>query len=170
MGNSVNSKQRLETVNDDEIKFFSFEGQTLNAKVSNVYDADTIHVIIEILDNRFYKFKVRLNRIDSPEIKPLKTCNYRDLNINCAKKCKLILSDIILGKIVEVKCNEYDKYGRILADVYYKGVNINDLLIDNKLVKSYLGNKKTEWTIDELNHIDSFNYEQFKNNNVNLFK
>lgn len=164
------SKQKLLNLNDNDVKFFSFEGKTLDAKVSNIYDADTIYVIIELSDNTFYKFKIRLNRIDSPEIKPLKSCINRDLNISSAKKCKSLLSDMIMFKIVKLKCYDYDKYGRILADVIYNDVNINDLLLQNKLVKEYFGNKKTEWTLDELKYIEDFDVLDFKEKNKILFQ
>ena len=49
-------------------KLFNFENQIKRAKVVKVYDGDTIHVVFYHNDD-YYRFKCRLNRIDTPEIK-----------------------------------------------------------------------------------------------------
>lgn len=169
MGNVCNTT-KLEKIQVNDVDFFSFKNKTLKCKVCNVYDGDTIYVIIEVIEDKFFKFKVRLNGFDSCEMKPLKSIQNRSEHIECAKKLKQLLSDLILYKIVEIKCDEYDKYGRILGNVYYKDVCINKLLIDLKLVKPYSGNKKSEFTEEDLKHILEFNINQFKVDNFKLFE
>ena len=168
MGNTCDTN-KLQNVNINDVDFFSFKNKTLKCKVCNVYDGDTIYVIIEIIPDHFYKFKVRLNGYDSCEMKPLKSLQNRHIHIECAKKLKNLLSDMLLFKVVEIKCDEYDKYGRILGNVYYKDVNINDLLVNLKLVKPYFGNKKIEFTDDELKYILDFDIDKFKLDNTKLF-
>lgn len=170
MGNNNSQIEQLEKVNPDQTDFFSFEGQILKAKVVDIYDGDTITVILEIHNGVYRKFKCRIAHIDSPEMKPLKTCENRDLHIDCAKKVKSILQDLIYNRVVELHCGKFDKYARVLVTIYYKNTNINDLLIKHKLVKVYEGKTKIEWSNQELEFINNFNVEHFKTEYNQLFQ
>ena len=48
----------------------------------------------------------------------------------------------IYGKEVELKNIATEKYGRILADVYYNDLSIGELLKNERLAVSYDGGKK----------------------------
>ena len=111
-------------------------------KVVKVYDADTITVANRIsvggaLSDEIYRFQVRLNGIDSPEIKS-KNPHTKEL----AKKARDILSEMIFGKIVELKNVQLEKYGRLLADVYLGDLHLNQWLIDNNYAVRYDGGTK----------------------------
>ena len=117
-------------------------------KVVKVYDADTITVANRISvgvsqSDEIYRFQVRLNGIDTPEIKT-KNPHTKEL----AKKARDVLSEMIFGKIVELKNVQLEKYGRLLADVYLGDLHLNQWLIDNNHAVRYDGGTKQipeEW-------------------------
>ena len=127
----------LETIEyDDTIPFIP---PVTRGKVIKVYDGDTITIASKMPwdSSPFFRFSVRLNGIDCPEI--------RTKNVNekkCAKMAKEMLSKNILHKIVTLKNVELEKYGRILADVYIQDTNVTDCLIKNHLAVEYHGGKK----------------------------
>ena len=102
---------------DDKTKLFSFQGQNKYAKVVKVYDADTIQVVFKVHEN-YYRFKCRLSRIDSPEIK-----SHDPLEKEKAKISRDMLKNRILNKIVKIKCGDFDKYGRPLGTIYKDETN-----------------------------------------------
>jgi micrococcal nuclease len=116
-------------------------------KVIKVYDGDTI-TIASVLPNTVepvYRFSVRLNGIDTPEIKG-KTPEEREL----AKHARDALSDKIYGRFIELKNIDMEKYGRILADVYLDNEHINQWLIDSNFAVPYDGGTKyrpADWGI-----------------------
>ena len=90
-------------------------------KVIKVYDGDTI-TIASVLPNTtepIYRFSVRLNGIDAPEIRG-KTQEEKDLAIHVRNELYAKLS----GKMVYLKNVNTEKYGRILADVYLDDENM----------------------------------------------
>jgi endonuclease YncB( thermonuclease family) len=57
------------------------------------------------------------------------------------------LSELILNKVVKLENISYDKYGRILADIYIDNIHINKWMIDNNLALLYDGGHKQDSTI-----------------------
>jgi micrococcal nuclease len=106
------------------------------AKVIKVYDGDTI-TIGTIMNKNNYKFQVRLNRLDTPE---LKTKNETEKKAGLLVRDKLI--DKILNQIITINIIKYDKYGRLLAEIYLNNENINDWLLNNKYAVPYNGETK----------------------------
>ena len=115
-----------------------------HGKVVKVYDADTITVANRIsIDGEIYRFRVRLNGIDSPEIKS-KNATTKTL----AKQSRDVFSEMIFGKIVELRNVQLEKYGRLLADVYLGDLHLNEWLVENKYAVRYDGGAKhipEEW-------------------------
>ena len=113
-------------------------------KVIKVYDGDTITLASRITpDSPIYRFHVRMNGIDTPEIKG-GSMHEKELAI----KARNELSKMIMGKIVHLKNNKTEKYGRILSDVYLDDLHINQWLLDNKYAVEYSGGTKIrplEW-------------------------
>jgi len=109
------------------------------AKVIKVYDGDTITVASKLpfQDSPVYRFSVRFAGIDSPEIK-----GKTPKEINLAIKSRNALNELILHKIVELRNNKKEKYGRLLSDVYMNDIHINKWMLDNKLAVEYDGGKK----------------------------
>jgi ABC-type branched-subunit amino acid transport system ATPase component len=59
-----------------------------------------------------------------------------------AKLARDFVSSLVLQKTVTLENIQNDKYGRILADVYFEGTHINTLLINERLAVKYDGGKK----------------------------
>jgi endonuclease YncB( thermonuclease family) len=150
---------------------FSLCGLTLKGKVVEAYDGDTCKIVLPI-QNTLYKFTCRLNGIDAPEMKPRKDKQNRDAEIVLAKKARAELLKLLLPgnlavdnldikkedivaeleknrKLITVKCLEFDKYGRLLVELFGDSntESFNKVLIEKNLSVSYDGGKKINpWT------------------------
>lgn len=113
-------------------------------KVIKVYDGDSITIATQTyLHYPVYRFSVRLNGIDTPEIR---TSNENEKMHGY--KAKNALSEKILNKIVVLKNLDSEKYGRLLADVYLNDENVNQWMIDEGYAVKYDGGTKVkpkEW-------------------------
>ena len=115
-------------------------------KVIKVYDGDTITIASKLpyKTSPVYRFSVRIAGIDCPEIK-----TKNETEKECALIAKAFVSDKILNKIVQLKNVKTEKYGRILADVYFNNnVSIGEELLKSRLAVKYEGNTKicpTDW-------------------------
>ena len=109
--------------------------------VVKVYDGDTITILSKLpyKDSALYKFSVRLNGIDCPEIKG-ETLKEKQ----CAQLAKDELSKLILNKHVLLKDLKTEKYGRILAEVYLDDLHLNQYMLDKNLAVKYDGGTKTK--------------------------
>jgi len=110
-----------------------------NGQVIKVYDGDSITIAAYLpMDNSpLFRFAVRLNGIDTPEIK-----GKNDDEKVVAMEARDALSNLILHKDVILKNVGTEKYGRILADVYLDDLCVNDWLIKEKYAVKYDGGKK----------------------------
>lgn len=120
----------------ENVKKFEFKGKVLNCKVLSVYDGDTITVGAPFA-NDIYSVNIRINGIDSPEIKSSDKNEKKH-----AEEARDFLSKLLLNKIVKVHFIKSEKYGRELAEIYYKGKSISELMISKKLAVPYFGGKK----------------------------
>lgn len=104
-----------------------------------VYDGDTITIAsrIPIKDSPLYRFSVRLDGIDTPEIK-----GKDEDEKECAKMARDDLSKLILNKEVRLEDVKLEKYGRILAQVYLKEQNLNTWMIEQRYAVEYDGGTK----------------------------
>ena len=117
-------------------------------QVIKVYDGDTITIASKLPypNSPLYRFSVRLLGIDSPEIKG-ETQEERD----SAHLSKKELESLILNKIVYLKDNKQEKYGRLLANVYVNHptpenqqnqLHLNQWMLDNGFAVPYDGKTK----------------------------
>lgn len=138
---------------DNNTPEFSLNNFNSEGKIVSVYDGDSVHIVLplnlikmndttNINEVKLYKFNCRLNGLDTPEIR---TKNIQEKEFGL--KVRDILRDKILNKIVKVKCGDFDKYGRLLVDIYLEDLHINKWLIDNGYANNYDGGKKTKWFI-----------------------
>jgi len=123
----------------------AFVPPVTSGKVIKVYDGDTITIASKLPydESPVYRFSVRLLGIDTPEIKG-STPKEKEL----AKKARDALSSKILGKIVYLNDVGTEKYGRLLATVYYEDLNLNRWMLDNRFAVPYDGGTKQrppEW-------------------------
>ena len=108
-------------------------------KVIKCYDADTITIAAKLPfdGSPLYRFSVRLAGIDGPEIR-----GGTKHETEIAIVARDALHKLIFGKIVELRGNGKEKYGRLLADLYLGKLHINKWMIDNGYAIPYDGGKK----------------------------
>lgn len=156
----LKEKEELKYFNNNT-PLFSLNGKKTFARVVNVTDGDTISVVLPIFDN-YFKFNVRLNGIDTCEIhskneiikdKGLKAkyrliellCPFEKINnIICSTRKHII--DLFDKNIclIWLECLDFDKYGRLLGNIYIdnKTKNVSNILIEEKLAYKYDGSTK----------------------------
>ena len=110
-----------------------------HGKVIKVYDGDTITIACKMPhDNSpIYRFSVRINGIDCPE---MKTNNKTEKE--CAIIAKTTVSELVLHEIVHLQNVKLEKYGRILADVFTNDISIGDMLCECNMAVKYDGGTK----------------------------
>lgn len=128
---------------------FSLSG-TKTVRVISLHDGDTFTAIFRF-ENAFYKFHVRLARIDTPEMtsKDPKAFLARNKLFSMVTKNEKV--DTITWRkkdfdsyfklnptYITINCNEMDKYGRILADIG----DFAETLVKEGLANWYDGGKK----------------------------
>lgn len=140
-------KDFLKSVEYDNINFFSLNGLNVWAKVVKVYDGDTVTLVFFVNDKPF-KFRCRLNGIDCAEKK-----SEDEAEVIHANRAIERLNEMIDNDLIYVKCKRFDKYGRVLVDLFDcddSEFSFNDLLIGEGLAYHYKGNKRTpfrEWAL-----------------------
>jgi endonuclease YncB( thermonuclease family) len=133
-------------VNRDELSYYVPD--VSSGAVINVYDGDTITIgayCDSDKNKQLFKFRVRLANIDCPE---LRTTNEEE------KEIAIIAREKLKEKIqfsenktsrVYLKNVKLDKYGRLLADVWYNNICINDWLLEERLAVKYDGKSKEKF-------------------------
>jgi len=136
------SSKDLNSVQGDHLKHFV--PKIKQCKVIKVYDGDTITVAAFLKgDPECYKFRVRLNGIDSPELRGSGENEKKHAVIS-----RDALSSQILNKIITLDVKGNEKYGRVLADVLHNGINMNEWMVQNGYAVKYDGGTKkrdTKW-------------------------
>lgn len=150
----------MENYNDINTPLFSFNGINCISRIVDITDGDTLKAVIFFKEN-YYKIIIRLNDIDTCE-----TRSKCDENKNLGIKAKLRMYNLITDKnldnnddikknikkelntychLVYIKCYDFDKYGRVLADIYKNENDENSfstILINEKLAYKYTGKTK----------------------------
>lgn len=144
---------------DIHTKSFSLHGQETFCRLVDIIDGDSLVVILPVFDN-YYKYHIRINGIDTCEMKSknqdnkqlalkarcellnIITKNNYDFNISKDEMKRILNSDIY---ILYLECREFDKYGRLLANVYLddsKKISLSEHLINKNLAYIYTGDTK----------------------------
>jgi len=142
--------KKISTNYMDDIKWedtVEFTFPITGGKVIKVYDADTITIASKLPYDAspIYRLSVRLNGIDTPEIKGK---GVSDEEKESAKLARDFVANLALNKHVRLENIQSEKYGRILADVYIEDIHLNELLIKERYAVSYDGGTKrkpTSW-------------------------
>lgn len=143
----------LTDIDPDTIKKVPHLGETIDCKVIDIYDGDTVTVIFMHGDQVPFKIKIRVNGVDTPEIRSAKS----ELEKVKALFIRDQLRDLLLNHIVKLTIVKWDKYGgRIVGDVYLPdNTLVSDYLLKHSYAKPYDGKTKKEgWTIEQLNKIE----------------
>ena len=148
-------------------KAFSLNGYNTKGRLVDIIDGDSLHIVLpmnfsikeQTKDSLyFYKYNIRLFGIDTCELKS-KNDENKKLGIQARNK----LLELVLNKgydkdvskkdikeilennivIVFVECLDFDKYGRLLANVYFEKdnnkINFSEYLLSNHLAYKYTG-------------------------------
>ena len=140
------------TADYSDADYFSLENCVFTGKVVKVYDGDTIHIVFPYF-GKMYKWSCRLTGIDTPE---LRTSNEKEKKYG--KMVRDALREKIMDKVVMIKCGEFDKYGRLLGEIFdvdctidvIRGEgsferSINNWMIQNNYAFYYDGGTKSDW-------------------------
>lgn len=157
MGQFCSSPDTLAASTYENTPPFSFEGMDVVAKVVDIYDGDTVTCVFYKF-KKCYRFTVRLAGID--------TCELSSKNREQGLRARMRLYELVskdtsqidihiprknlrqkLGEsrcLVRLICGKFDKYGRLLGDLYeVNGLkSFNDILVVEKLAFPYFGDKK----------------------------
>ena len=115
-----------------------------NGEVIKVYDGDTITIATKlplINDDTVYRFNIRLNGIDCPE---MRSKNREEKN--AAIFIQQTVENLLLHKNVTLENLASEKYNRLLADVILHkdgvDINISQWLLNNNYAVKYDGGTK----------------------------
>ncbi len=146
---------------DIHTKSFTLNGKKTFCRLVNIIDGDSLVVILPIFDD-YYKYHIRINGIDTCEMKSkvkenketairarnrvlqLVGLTVEDAVPYTRKKIQTMLDENVI--VVWVHCHGTDKYGRLLGDIYTSadpnGKSIAKMLIEEKLAYEYYGETK----------------------------
>ncbi len=111
--------------------------------VERVVDGDTCELLLDLGFNIFYKVTVRLQNLDTPE-----------RNTQAGKIVKAKVEEWLQGKTLVLVSKELDKFGRVLGVI--KTVDeqeLNSWLVTQGFARVYNGEKKTDWTKEQIERI-----------------
>ena len=151
--------EKLASNTYDNTPEFSFKGREFLSKVLDIYDGDTITITVKV-DESYYRMNCRLDGIDTPELR-----SQDEEEKVAARKARKHLIDLILesnveidisrdevkkklgeaNKILLVKCKDFDKYGRLLIELWTTSFHINRRMIEEGFAGQYDGGTKSEW-------------------------
>ena len=107
---------------------------TYNAKVIDVYDGDTITVVVDLGFHTNVKLKIRLHGINTPELKGESRAE--------GLKARDRVIGLILGKDIILKTHKdkQEKYGRWLGEIFLpeQDKSINTLLVEENLAVPFM--------------------------------
>ena len=124
---------------DCKVPKFTFDGTCVDAKITKVYDGDTMWAVFWF-NNKLQRFSIRMFGYNCAEVKS-KNAEEKQCGINA----KAALSELVLDKIVTLQLGDFDKYGRILGTVIIDSLNVNEFMVANGYGKPYLGCGEKEW-------------------------
>jgi endonuclease YncB( thermonuclease family) len=144
------SYEKLKNItNDKDIPYFTFKGKIFYALPCNIYDGDTFSVIFDYKGD-LIKYKCRCMGYDCPEMKPLMSNLNRLNEKELAHKAKDRLTELLYKhptKLIKIECLDFDKYGRLLINVWnmIDDKSINNIMIEEGHGKAYEGGTKEKW-------------------------
>lgn len=124
-------KYKLSKCTLNNVPELTFENQTMICKVIEVYDGDTVTLCFKFR-GKYFKKRCRLYGINAPEIRT-KNLQEKQQAYNSKNYVHTILQD----KIVIFNCKGYDKYGRLLGDIFLDKKNINEDIIQKGYAVKY---------------------------------
>lgn len=139
----LTDEQMEELANSKKAKNTTYEGRCMYCKIVDCYDGDTVKGTF-FDGNKLVQKSFRIYGYDSPEIKPKKDLPNREEHIQKAKEAKAALEELILNKVVIIKCLKDDKYGRTLVNIKTIDfdIDIEQFMLENNHGYAYFGGAK----------------------------
>lgn len=159
---------------DNSTKLFSLAGLKTYARVVSLHDQDTFQVVFPFTKEDVHKIIVRVLGVDSPEMNS-KDPVVKEWAVKARNRMLSLLApgvfevdgsytrkDIIrLLKenvaIIWLDVQEYDKYGRTLANIYYSPEDtetIQSKCIKEGFSKPYFGKTKQQWVAEDCKQLE----------------
>lgn len=107
-------------------------------KVLKCIDGDSLEVSINLGWNVTQVFRIRIDSVDTKEIHGTE----KKKGLEAKEKLKKLIEN---KEILLKQAKDNDKYGRLLAEVYFNDMLISDWLIQEGLGKEYHGEKKVKF-------------------------
>ena len=150
---------KLMAIKIDDVHKIPKFGKVIPARLIEITDGDTAHVII-LMGDEPMKLNIRICGIDAPETKL--GDGRSQLHKDAGLKVKKYVCGLYNGiNIVYIKIVDLDKYCRYVAEMYLPQtsssgdmVTLSKHLIDKKYAKVYDGKKAKEvWSVSDLEYI-----------------
>lgn len=144
--NELKSNTNLDLLLDYDKKTpkFTLKNAFKICKIVDVYDGDTVRGVFEH-NGQYNKWTIRMYGYDSPEMRPSKKLENRDEIKAKAIESRDYLRSKILNKTIYLHCLDFDKYGRVLANIYTEDlgtVSVNDHMVEMNYGYKYFGGTK----------------------------
>lgn len=161
--------EKLRNMELTSYPLFTLKGYITYAKMLSIYDGDTANIIFMYNDKPMH-VKARFLGYDASEIKPLLNDPKREEKKEKARLARQRLWTLCTNNIdddecnrshktlIQIKCDNYDKYGRLLILAFQENINIIDknekelfgLSINNQMIVeghgyTYSGGKKEDF-------------------------
>ena len=138
-----------QVIEPENMKCFSFIGQSFIGIPANIYDGDTLSIIF-VYNGIPVKYRCRALGYDSPEMKPLLSNPNREQEKKLALNSKERFIELLTKhpeKNIFIKCHEFDKYGRLLVEIWNNTdkESINTIMVNEGYGKPYTGGTKEKW-------------------------
>lgn len=152
----------FDSIPEENIFEIPHKGKLIFAKVIEVLDGDTILVLFHLKNEVYMKARLRICGVDTPEKHPsIGDCC--DLEKKCALFITQQIKKKIEGKVVQIRIDSFDKYGGRYIGVLYDSTakkpretsSLGNYLVQKGYAREYSGDKKKEWTREELEKIIS---------------
>jgi micrococcal nuclease len=144
-----NATELLERIDPKTVPKVPFQDQIINARIEEIYDGDTVKIII-LFGDIPVRFSLRILGIDTPEIKHGE--GRISTEHHAAIKVRDYMRSLFQLNIANICIRDWDKYGgRVLGDLFLPtGENVSEILISGGWARPYRGEKKKPWTLEEL--------------------
>lgn len=140
---------RLASIDPIKVPKVPFQNEIIFAKIEDIYDGDTVKIII-LFGDIPVRFSLRILGIDTPEIRQ---GNGRlPEERQAAIRVRDYIRSLFPKNVAKICIRDWDKFGgRVLGDLYLEnGESISDILINKGWARPYHGDKKKYWTLEEL--------------------
>jgi len=136
ISNIFTSKKNKLIQSNKDTPEFSLKNKIFRCKVVDIYDGDSCKVVFNY-KNEYLKWNIRMYGYDSPEIRVSRTATNREYLKQIGKEAKQHLNGLCnTQELLYIKCGGFDKYGRLLGNLYYSKENAKNNVnsINNQMI------------------------------------